>query len=78
MNWDDTDEVDDLTEAELTHLQRLTDAEADGDERAVEAALRPKTLDEVVGQARVRDQLGLVLEAARRRRADPPGRPGGA
>ena len=67
MDWDDTDEVDDLTEAELSHLQRLTDAEADGDERAVEAALRPKTLDEVVGQVRVRDQLGLVLEAARRR-----------
>ena len=71
MNWDDTDEdvydEAELTEAELSHLQRLTDAEADGDERAVEAALRPKTLDEVVGQARVRDQLGLVLEAARRR-----------
>ena len=67
MNWDDTDEDVELTEAELSHLQRLTDAEADGDERAVEAALRPKTLDEVIGQARVRDQLGLVLEAARRR-----------
>jgi holliday junction DNA helicase RuvB len=70
MNWDDTHEDTDdveLTEAELGHLQRLTDAEADGDDRAVEAALRPKTLDEVVGQARVRDQLGLVLEAARRR-----------
>ena len=69
MNWDDdvdTDEVE-LSDAELSHLQRLTDADADGDERAVEAALRPKTLDEVVGQARVRDQLGLVLEAARRR-----------
>ena len=71
MNWDDTDEdtYDDvaLSEAEIGHLQRLTDADADGDERAVEAALRPKTLDEVVGQVRVRDQLGLVLEAARRR-----------
>ena len=67
MNWDDTDEDVELTAAELGHLQRLTDAEADGDERAVEAALRPKTLDEVVGQVRVRDQLGLVLEAARRR-----------
>ena len=67
MNWDDTDEETELTEAEMSHLQRLTDAEADGDERAVEAALRPKTLDEVIGQARVRDQLGLVLEAARRR-----------
>jgi len=83
MNWDDTaddlqsglqddlqDDVQDdieLTDAELGHLQRLTDADADGDERAVEAALRPRTLDEVVGQARLRDQLGLVLEAARRR-----------
>ncbi len=70
MNWDDIDDdvtEADLTGAELSHLQRLTDADADGDERAVEAALRPKTLDEVVGQVRVRDQLGLVLEAARRR-----------
>src|SRR5690349_8148214 len=71
MNRDDTDEDTydevELTGAELGHLERLTDAEADGDERAVEAALRPRTLDEVVGQARVRDQLGLVLEAARRR-----------
>jgi Holliday junction DNA helicase RuvB len=58
---------DELQEAETTHLRSLTAAEAEGDERAVEAALRPRTLDEVVGQVRVRDQLGLVLEAARRR-----------
>jgi len=58
---------DDLEVAEEAHLRSLTAAEADGDERAVEAALRPRTLDEVVGQQRVRDQLGLVLEAARRR-----------
>lgn len=58
---------DDLAEAEDLHLRSLTAAEAEGDERAIEAALRPRTLDEVVGQARVRDQLGLVLEAARRR-----------
>jgi holliday junction DNA helicase RuvB len=58
---------DELEEAEAGHLRSLTAAEAEGDERAVEAALRPKTLDEVVGQARVRAQLGLVLEAARQR-----------
>lgn len=58
---------DDLDEAETTHFRSLTAAEAEGDERAVEAALRPRSLDEVVGQVRVRDQLGLVLEAARRR-----------
>ena len=58
---------EDLSETETTHFRSLTAAEAEGDERAVEAALRPRTLDEVVGQVRVRDQLGLVLEAARRR-----------
>ncbi|GAB4004743.1 Holliday junction branch migration DNA helicase RuvB [Nocardioides ultimimeridianus] len=58
---------DELAAAEETHLRSLTTAEADGDERAVEAALRPRTLDEVIGQTRVRDQLGLVLEAAKQR-----------
>jgi len=72
---------DDLGLAEQEHLRSLSDqsglaedaggrlvsAEAEGDERAVEAALRPRSLDEVVGQVRVREQLGLLLEAARRR-----------
>ena len=60
-----------LTAAEEAHLQRLTAAEAEGDERTIEAALRPRNLDEVVGQQRVRAQLGLVLEAARRRQRPP-------
>ena len=46
-------------------------AEAEGDERAVEAALRPRSLDEVIGQERVREQLSLVLEAARGRNRAP-------
>ena len=62
---------DDLELAEEQHLRSLTAAEAEGDERAVEAALRPRSLDEVVGQVRVRAQLGLVLEAARRRGRSP-------
>jgi Holliday junction DNA helicase RuvB len=37
------------------------------DERQLEVALRPRTLGEFIGQARVREQLGLVLEAARAR-----------
>ena len=61
------DPVDHLEAQETEHLRSLTAAEAEGDERAVEAALRPRTLDEVVGQHRVREQLGLVLEAARGR-----------
>jgi len=61
----------DYDEAEELHLADLTAATADGDERAIEAALRPRTLDEVIGQARVREQLGLVLEAARQRARTP-------
>nr|WP_238993580.1 Holliday junction branch migration DNA helicase RuvB [Nocardioides caldifontis] len=45
----------------------LVDAAPNDDDRAVEAALRPRNLDEVVGQERVREQLSLVLEAARTR-----------
>ena len=63
--------MDDLevheTDNTTGHLRSLTAAEAEGDERAVESALRPRSLDEVIGQHRVREQLGLVLEAARGR-----------
>jgi Holliday junction DNA helicase RuvB len=45
----------------------LVQAEAAGDERRVEAALRPRSLAELIGQARVCEQLSLVLEAARAR-----------
>lgn len=43
---------------------KLTASGADDKERAAEAALRPKGLDEFVGQRTVRDQLSLVLQAA--------------
>src|ERR671913_211181 len=57
---------DELTAAEAEHLaaRAVLDAEAHADDRAVEAALRPRTLDELIGQERVREQLQLVLEAA--------------
>jgi Holliday junction DNA helicase RuvB len=40
-----------------------------GEESAAELALRPKSLDEFVGQHRVRDQLTVLLSAARSRGA---------
>ncbi|WP_216853286.1 Holliday junction branch migration DNA helicase RuvB [Phytoactinopolyspora halotolerans] len=46
---------------------RLVGGGADADERAVEAALRPRTLGEFIGQERLREQLSLVLDAARGR-----------
>src|SRR5262249_12523144 len=53
--------------------QRLVAADARGDDKGVEAALRPRRLDELIGQERVREKLGLGLQAALRR--GPPPRP---
>ena len=48
---------------------RIIDQGADDAERVAELALRPKTLGEFVGQLRVRDQLDLLLSAAKERGA---------
>ena len=51
--------------------RELVEAGADDPERVVEAALRPKRLEEFVGQERVREQISLVLESAQRRGRPP-------
>src|SRR6201746_1964071 len=49
--------------------QRIIDAApASPNEEAIERALRPKALDEYVGQAKIRDQLQIFITAARNRR----------
>src|SRR6185436_16916786 len=58
-------------DSSLDATARIIDAGSDADERTVEAALRPRRLSEVSGQTRVCDQLGLVLEAAKRRGSAP-------
>src|SRR5665811_37348 len=58
-------------ESAYAESQSLVTAESEGDERAADAALRPRTLDEVIGQERVREQLSLMLQAARRREGAP-------
>jgi holliday junction DNA helicase RuvB len=55
------------TAAASDGAERLLSALADADDREVESALRPKRLSELVGQARVREQLSLLLESALRR-----------
>ncbi|MFI6599744.1 Holliday junction branch migration DNA helicase RuvB [Nonomuraea sp. NPDC050536] len=55
----------------MSFERELVSPDAGGDELQVEAALRPKRLSEFIGQARVREQLSLVLESALRR-ARPP------
>ncbi|MGI9221995.1 MAG: Holliday junction branch migration DNA helicase RuvB [Woeseiaceae bacterium] len=52
--------------ASIEH-ERLTSAESGGDDRAFDKAIRPKSLDEYVGQASVKQQMGIFVEAARRR-----------
>jgi Holliday junction DNA helicase RuvB len=50
----------------VTRDQALS-AESDPDDAVVEGALRPHSLQEFIGQDRVKSQLGLVLQAAARR-----------
>ncbi|WP_432495829.1 Holliday junction branch migration DNA helicase RuvB [Kineococcus auxinigenes] len=47
--------------------ERIVTAGADDGERAAESALRPHGLEEFVGQTVVREQLSLVLDAAKAR-----------
>ena len=47
--------------------ERLVSPLAEADERMIEGALRPKRLNDFIGQGRVREQLSLVLTGALRR-----------
>ena len=40
---------------------------AEGPDDLVDSGLRPRTLDEFVGQSELKEHLNIVLEAARRR-----------
>jgi len=49
-------------------LTRIVAAKsASAQEEALERALRPRRLDEYIGQQKIREQLGIFIEAARRR-----------
>jgi len=47
---------------------RLTSAESGTEDKAFDRAIRPKTLTEYVGQPGVKQQMGIFIEAARRRK----------
>ncbi len=59
------------SEFDAAGFDRVTASGASDIERAAEAALRPRSLDDFVGQRVVRDQLSLVLDAAKGRGAAP-------
>ncbi|MFB3737926.1 MAG: Holliday junction branch migration DNA helicase RuvB [Candidatus Velamenicoccus archaeovorus] len=46
---------------------RVVEPELSPEEREFDAALRPRTLDEFVGQERIKEQLGLLIDGARAR-----------
>jgi Holliday junction DNA helicase RuvB len=46
----------------------ITAIPASPQEEALERALRPKLLDEYVGQEKIRSQLSIFIEAARKRK----------
>ena len=46
---------------------RVTSAAARSDDRAFDRAIRPKSLTEYIGQPGVKQQMGIFIEAARRR-----------
>ena len=48
---------------------RIVTPKIKGEESALEHALRPKTLSDFVGQHRVREQIDVLLTAARHRNA---------
>jgi holliday junction DNA helicase RuvB len=47
--------------------ERITTAVLAADEEELDGSLRPRSLDEFVGQERIKEQLAIALEAAKRR-----------
>jgi Holliday junction DNA helicase RuvB len=53
--------------AEVATTERVTTAVLGLEEDELDGSLRPRTLDEFVGQERIREQLGIALEATKAR-----------
>ncbi len=51
----------------MTDEPRIVDPEVPEEEREFDAALRPRRLDEFVGQERIKEQLALLIDGARAR-----------
>ncbi len=60
-----------LDDGSFDATARVLDPDGGDDERTVEVALRPRRLADFPGQPKVREQMSLVLEAARRRGTPP-------
>src|SRR5262245_59230608 len=49
---------------DVTDEPRIVDAEVPAEEREFDAALRPRRIDEFVGQERIKEQLALLIDGA--------------
>jgi Holliday junction DNA helicase RuvB len=59
--------TDDITPSSSNQEERLVTAAASTDDNALERALRPKQLEEYVGQKKARGQLEIFISAAKQR-----------
>ncbi|MEY3848249.1 MAG: hypothetical protein RL615_1239, partial [Pseudomonadota bacterium] len=59
--------TDDITPSFDPQEERLVTAAASTDDNALERALRPKQLEEYVGQKKAREQLEIFISAAKQR-----------
>ena len=48
-------------------IEKILSPHSEGEEVALEGALRPQTLQDFIGQQRIKDQLGLVVSASKKR-----------
>ena len=51
----------------MTQEERIVDPEVPEEEREFDAALRPRRIDEFIGQERIKEQLALLIDGARAR-----------
>ncbi|WP_287797407.1 Holliday junction branch migration DNA helicase RuvB [Idiomarina sp.] len=56
-----------MIEADQIPTQRLIEPDVQGEDEAVDRAIRPKTLADYTGQKHVVEQMGIFIEAARKR-----------
>lgn len=52
----------------MSEMDRILDLRQQEEERVLDYSLRPKTLNEFIGQVELKNQLGIFLEAARNRK----------
>ncbi len=49
------------------HGQRIVSGRASGEDASIETSVRPKKLEDFIGQSRVKENLAIFIEAARSR-----------